>query len=115
MRLIPIFTAAAIVALSAGVASAQSTGAGDMNQGAPTTSDTGQTTTGQTGAPNAQAAGAPAAATVMDTSNLPPIDTAKAGDPNVITNGPIPDTKENRAKYGQPMSNAGRHTAPAGN
>ena len=51
----------------------------------------------------------------MDTSNLPPIDTAKAGDPNVITNGPVPDTKENRAKYGQPMSNAGRQTAPAGN
>jgi hypothetical protein len=31
------------------------------------------------------------------------------------TNGPIPDTKENRRKYGQPMSNAGKHTAPRGN
>ena len=32
-----------------------------------------------------------------------------------VTNGPVPDTKENRAKYGSPMSNAGKRTAPAGN
>jgi hypothetical protein len=39
----------------------------------------------------------------------------KAGDPDVVSNGPVPDTRENRAKYGRPMSNAGRRTAPAGN
>jgi hypothetical protein len=33
----------------------------------------------------------------------------------VITNGPVPDTPENRARYGGPMSRAGRHTTPAGN
>lgn len=33
----------------------------------------------------------------------------------VITNGPVPDTAENRARFGQPMSNAGKRTAPAGN
>lgn len=33
----------------------------------------------------------------------------------LITNGPIPDTPENRDKYGDPMSNAGKRTAPAGN
>jgi hypothetical protein len=27
----------------------------------------------------------------------------------------VPDTKENRAKYGQPLSNAGRRTRAAGN
>jgi len=32
-----------------------------------------------------------------------------------VTNGPVPDTAENRAKYGQPMSRAGKRTAPAGN
>jgi hypothetical protein len=32
----------------------------------------------------------------------------------VVSNGPVPDTKENRAKYGRPMSHAGRHTAPTG-
>ena len=33
----------------------------------------------------------------------------------VVTNGPIPDTPENRAKYGEPNSRAGRATDPAGN
>jgi hypothetical protein len=32
-----------------------------------------------------------------------------------VTNGPVPDTKENRAKYGQPLSRAGRMTAARGN
>lgn len=31
-----------------------------------------------------------------------------------VTNGPVPDTAENRAKY-RPMSRAGRATSPAGN
>lgn len=39
----------------------------------------------------------------------------KAGDPNVVSNAPIPDTVENRRAYGQPMSNGGRATPPAGN
>jgi UrcA family protein len=32
-----------------------------------------------------------------------------------VTNGPVPDTPENRARFGGPMSNAGKRTAPAGN
>lgn len=32
----------------------------------------------------------------------------------VVTNGPVADTAENRAKF-QPLSNAGRRTKPAGN
>ncbi|RYG00111.1 MAG: hypothetical protein EON94_10095 [Caulobacteraceae bacterium] len=32
-----------------------------------------------------------------------------------VTNGPVPDTRENRAKYGMPMSNAGKSTAARGN
>jgi hypothetical protein len=39
----------------------------------------------------------------------------KAGDPNVVSNGPVPDTAENRARYGSPMSNGGKRTVPAGN
>jgi UrcA family protein len=34
---------------------------------------------------------------------------------NTVTNGPVPDTPENRARYGAPMSRAGVNTAPAGN
>lgn len=32
-----------------------------------------------------------------------------------VTNGTVPDTPQNRARYGQPMSNGGRQTAPVGN
>jgi hypothetical protein len=36
-------------------------------------------------------------------------------DPGVVTNGPIPDTPTNRARYGEPLSHAGRASAPDGN
>lgn len=32
-----------------------------------------------------------------------------------VTNGPVPDTPANRARFGQPMSHAGQRTAAAGN
>lgn len=32
-----------------------------------------------------------------------------------VTNGPVPDTAENREKYGEPMSRAGKRTAARGN
>lgn len=32
-----------------------------------------------------------------------------------VTNGPVPDTSSNRARFGGPLSNAGRRTTPAGN
>lgn len=77
-------------------------------------------------APAATQSGAPASTTVIDPaapavilldSPTPPETawTLKAGDPNVVTNGPVPDTAENRALYGQPMSRAGKRTAPRGN
>ena len=33
----------------------------------------------------------------------------------VVTSMPVPDTPQNRARYGQPLSRAGRLTAPLGN
>ena len=33
----------------------------------------------------------------------------------LVTNGPVPDTPENRERFGGPNSNGGRRTAPAGN
>ncbi len=39
--------------------------------------------------------------------------TAPAG-VQVIASAPVPDTPANRAKYGKPMSNAGKRTAPTG-
>lgn len=75
---------------------------------------------------NAEQSATPASATTVDPtapavilqSSPTPPDRAymlKAGDPTVVTNGPVPDTAENRAKYGPPLSNGGRRTVPAGN
>ena len=36
------------------------------------------------------------------------------GDPALVTNGPIPDTAANRARYGEPMSLTGRLSDPTG-
>ncbi|MFI4974524.1 MAG: hypothetical protein ACHP84_08300 [Caulobacterales bacterium] len=41
--------------------------------------------------------------------------TVATGTVQVISNPPVPDTAANRAKYGQPLSNAGRRTKAAGN
>jgi len=56
-------------------------------------------------------------ATVLDNSQVTS-DQARAlktGDNTQVTNGPVPDTAANRARYGKPMSNAGKRTDPAGN
>ncbi len=52
-----------------------------------------------------------------DTTTLPTrmYTTSSGVNVQVISNGPVPDTPENRAKYGQPLSHAGKKTAPAGN
>jgi hypothetical protein len=53
---------------------------------------------------------APSAETSATNSNATaPVDNV------TVTNGPVPDTPENRAKYGPPMSHAGKHSKPAGN
>jgi len=77
-------------------------------------------------APAADLLGMPASAVTVDpvtgmtvvrqpTSTPEQAAMLKAGDANVVTNGPIPDTPENRARYGAPISNGGKRTAPAGN
>ncbi len=58
----------------------------------------------------AAAAGVAASAVMADPDGAPGTLTI-----SVVTNGPIPDTPENRAKYGQPNSRTGRATVPAGN
>jgi hypothetical protein len=70
--------------------------------------------------------GSDASATVRDEPMIPPAVDAAAIDPasydqtptystQTVSNGPVADTPANRARYGQPMSNAGRRTTPAGN
>jgi hypothetical protein len=62
----------------------------------------------------------PAPAPAPDTSgynsrSVTDLATAKAGDTDIVSNGPVPDTRENRAKYGMPDSRAGKRTKPRGN
>jgi len=125
MRLNTLLAAAAIAAMTAGAAVAQ-----DM--AAPSGSDTTSAppanaapnapmdnSAAPMAAPSADQNGTPAAATMsgpVESSPTPAANayTLKAGDPNVISNPPIPDTPANRAQFGKPMSNAGRHTAASG-
>ena len=69
---------------------------------------------------SADMAAQPAPNTTDTTMSSPaPTTTTMASNTGVnvqtVTNGPVPDTPENRAKYGQPMSHAGKKTAPVGN
>lgn len=41
--------------------------------------------------------------------------TVDASGTQVIASQPVPDTRANRAAYGQPLSRAGKRTAPKGN
>ena len=109
MKLIHLATATAVVALLGGAAYAQQptspvpADAPPVEEAAPpadTTADTGEPTT------------APSDVTATSATSV-------AGNVSVttttVTNGPVPDTAENRAKYGQPLSRAGRLTAARGN
>jgi hypothetical protein len=130
MTLTRILAAAGCAALLAGAAHAQSadsttTTSVDQNDVQTTTTvdptvtttttvdptmGTTTTTVDPMAAPAATTAGVPASSMTMSETGAPGTVTTQ-----VVTNGPIPDTAENRAKYGQPMSHAGKRTAPAGN
>ena len=54
---------------------------------------------------------------ILQSSPTPP-DQAyrlKAGDPNVVSNAPVPDTAENRAAFGGPKSATGKKSGAKGN
>ncbi len=67
--------------------------------------------------PSAGAAGMNTNAMTVDPAQAPPgqVQALQQGDNALVTNGPVPDTPASRAKYGRPLSNAGKKTAPAGN
>jgi hypothetical protein len=90
MKIATLLTAVAATALIGGAAYAQQT-----------------TTAPATAAPTGTATST--SVTTTDPSSGASVTTS------TITNGPIPDTPANRAKYGQPMSHAGKRTAPKGN
>ncbi len=118
MKIVQLMTAAAATALLAGAAHAQT-----MPNTATSTTDEAVRQSGMTNTTDSTMA-APASTTmaptgmrtdVVSTSSPEQQATLKAGDANVVSNGPVADTPENRAKYGSPMSRAGKRTQPAGN
>lgn len=142
MKLSYLATATAAVALLGGAASAQQpqppqgptagSVTGDWN-GAHAPSDEKQyqekvvvpvgsmpatTSTAPMPMPSAEPASADTGASVTTTTTAA-ADTGAAANASyttmTVTNGPVPDTAENRAKYGQPMSNAGKRTQARGN
>lgn len=132
MKLTTLTLASAAVALLGGAAWAQQPAAptpgsvtGDWN-GAHAPSDDKQYTEKlrvPLGTPAAAAEAPPAPtsepATVSATSTTEAAPTGTASSVSfttmTVTNGPVPDTAENRAKYGQPLSRAGKRTAARGN
>ena len=95
-----IFVAAAATALIGGAAFAQD----QSSQPAPAT-----TTSTDTGATAQTGASVNTTATTVTDASGASVTTS------MTTNGPVPDTQENRRKYGGPMSHAGKHTAAKGN
>lgn len=73
--------------------------------------------TGMATTPSAGASGMNTSGTMVDPSQAPAgqVQALQQGDNTMVTNGPVPDTRANRAKFGRPLSNAGKKTAPAGN
>lgn len=108
-----IATAALVAASVPSLSLAQMQAAPDQAPAAPTAAAPDQTSM----APSAATAGVNSAATPIPADQLPPgqAQALAAGDNKTVTNGPVPDTKANRAKYGQPMSHAGKKTPPVGN
>ncbi len=126
-----MIASAAAAALMAGAAFAQTDTAVNPPAASQSLPDGVATGNAATAAPGEKAN--PPDATAPAAQAGPPADTANSvapaagapperapassvdGAPQVITNGPVPDTQENRAKYGKPLSHAGKATKPAGN
>ncbi len=115
IRFRTVAATAALALLAAPAAFAQSSGAptDPHAQAAPMQGSMGD----QSAAPSATSSGVNASAIVYQSSPTPADQayTLKAGDPTVVSNAPIPDTRANRQRFGRPMSMTGRKTAPAGN
>jgi hypothetical protein len=71
--------------------------------------------TDATGAPMQAPTGVPANVADTSSSTTTTMPNGATLTHTVVTNGPVADTPENRRLYGQPLSHAGRRTAPAGN
>lgn len=96
--------------------SAQTTTSSTTTMTPPATTDMAADPAASPSAMAAPAAGVNTSGVVAVSSKSPEEQAGlKAGDPNVVSNAPVADTPENRAKYGGPQSRAGKRTAARGN
>jgi len=104
---------ALIATAAAGVVAAQMSPA---DSSAPPSNDAAGAPTAPQGAMAAPNAGVDTTGVRMSADQMPPdqVKALQAGDNQMVTNGPVPDTAANRAKY-QPLSHAGKVSAPNGN
>jgi hypothetical protein len=120
MNVTRFMTAAAAAALLAGPVVAQTASQPATGQTGTTTTTTNTNTT----TPTAPEDDTDTASTTVNAGttaqNLGSTDTTAGGamtsgvEVRVVANAPIPDTPENRARYGQPESNAGKRTIGEG-
>ena len=124
MKLIHLATASAAIVLLGGAAYAQ-TGATPDPDNAPVTQGVAPS---DTAPPPASAAGPDTATPSATVAAPPPVNSGPSAPAATqyaqqtasfsnltVTNGPVPDTPQNRAKFGGPDSKAGRMTEPTGN
>ena len=113
MKIAHLFAAAAATALIGGAAYAQDPPAQPAQAGQPAPAVVPNTT-----AADATAAAQAAAPTGQTVSTAATTVTDRSGASTTVsttTNGPVADTPANRAKYGGPMSHAGKRTLAKGN
>jgi hypothetical protein len=129
MKFIHLATASAAIALLSGAAYAQTDATPDPDTAPVTQGATPSDTTAPPASDAATPPSDPDAATPPATAAAPPPVNSNPSAPAAtqfaqqtasfsnltVTNGPVPDTPENRAKFGGPDSRAGRMTQPTGN
>lgn len=119
MKLTYMMTAVAASALFTGAAMAQGANNSTQSQSTGSTSMPSGPVNGASSPDSTMSTPSTASTTAMsDSSSAPAAGNYATGASytlDIITNGPIPDTPENRAKYGAPLSNAGKRTAANGN
>lgn len=113
MKLIPIFISMAALTMPV-VAAADPSGSPVMPNSAPAATESGVPASVVFPDPSAPLGSPQNPVPQASPTSADQASALQAGDPTVVSNGPVADTKANRAKYGQPMSQGGRQTQPAG-
>jgi len=106
--------ASAAALLIGGVAFADPAMSPDPTAAPPPATDQSAAPMDQSAAPAEQPA-APADQSMAPAATGSATDSSANVGVTVVASQPVPDTPENRARYGQPMSHAGKHTAARGN